>query len=143
MAYISYSVVSMSTIREVFPDNTDMIIGFLEHFEFCHRVEPGWISLTELEQSSEVVADDDYYLFPALVISNRPFHESHRSSYCCGWIMHSSVQDQFLTTRFLHVLLLRLAFLFSQPQDDATLSSTKPEGPAVRRRCKIWKNGIT
>ena len=138
----STGVVSKSKIREVFPDlNTDMIIGFLEHFEFGHRVEPDWINLSELEPTPMV--DDEYYLFPALVKSNRPLHESHKRSYCCCWLIHS-VEHQFFTTRFLHVLLLRLEFLFSQPQDDdSILSSTKTEDPAVRRRCRIWKNGIT
>ena len=139
----STGVVAKSRIREVFPDlNTDMIIGFLEHFEFCHRVEPSWINLSELEPTPKVVVDDEYYLFSALVQSNRPLHESHKSCFCCCWLIRS-VEHQFFTTRFLHVLLLRLEFLFSQPQDDdSILSSTETEGPAVRRRCKIWKNGI-
>ena len=133
----STGVVSKSRIGEFFPDNTDMVIGFLEHFEFCHRVERGWIDLSELEN-----ADGVCYLFPALVTSKRPLHESQKSSYCCGWLLHP-VEHQFFTTRFLHVILLRLAFLFSQSKDDSTISSTKTEGPAVKRRCKIWKNGIT
>ena len=139
----STGIVARSRIRQVFPEfNSDMIIGFLEHFEFCHRVEQSWISLSELEQSLTEKTDDEFYLFPALVTSERPLQESQKCSYHCGWLMHSSVEDQFLTTRFLHVLLLRIAFLFSQPQDYTTLSSTKAEGPAVRRKCKIWKNGI-
>ena len=44
---------------------------------------------------------------------------------CCGWFMYSPVEGRFFTTRFLHVLLLRLAFLFVAPQDDATPSSRK------------------
>ena len=139
----STGVVARSRIREVFPDlTTDMIIGFLEHFEFCHRVEPGWIDLSELARSPIEMTDDEFYLFPALVTSERPLHESHESSYCSGWLIRS-VEHQFFTTRFLHVLLLRLAFLFSQLQDDATLSSTKTDGPAAKCKCKIWRNGIS
>ena len=139
----STGVVTESRITEVFPDlNMDMIIGFLEHFEFCHRVEPGWIDLSELERSPIEKADDEFYLFPALVTSERPLHESHQSSYCSGWLIRS-VEHQFFTTRFLQVLLLRLAFLFSQLQDDAALSSTKADGPAAKCKCKIWRNGIS
>ena len=138
----STGVVSKSRIGEFFPDNTDMIIGFLEHFEFCHQVEPGWINLSELEQSPIENVDGVCYLFPALVTSERPLHESQKGSYRCGWLIHS-VKDQLFTTRFLHVILLRLAFLFTQPQDNTALISTKTEGPAERRRCRIWKNGIT
>ena len=85
------------------------------------------------------MTDDEYYLFPALVTSEPPLHDSDKSCYCCGWLVHT-VENQFLTTRFLHVTLLRLAFIFSQPHDDI---SSKTEAPAVTRRCKIWKNGIT
>ena len=139
----STGVVMELRIRGVFPDlNTDMIIRFLEHFEFCHRVEPGWIDLSELARSPIEKTDDEFYLFPALIKSERPLHECHMSSYCCGWLMHS-VEHQIFTARFLHVLLLRLAFLFSQLQDDAALSSTKNEGPAVKCKCKIWMNGIS
>ena len=139
----STGVVSKSRIREVFPDlNTDMIIGFLEYFEFCHRVEPGWIDLSELARSPIEKTDDEFYLFPALVTSERPLRESHESSYCSGWLIRS-VEHQFFTTRFLHVLLLRLAFLFTQLQDYTALSSTKTDGPAVKCKCKIWRNGIS
>ena len=139
----STGIVARSRIREVFPDfNTDMIIGFLEHFEFCHQLEQGWIDLSELEQSTIEKTDNEFYLFPALITSERPLHGSHESSYCSGWLIHS-VEHQFFTTRFLHVLLLRLAFLFSQLQDDAASSSTNTEGPAVKCKCKIWRNGIT
>ena len=139
----STGVVSKSRIREVFSDlDTDMIVGFLEYFEFCHRVEPGWINLSELEQTPPRMMDDIHYLFPALVTSDRPLSEIHGSSYCSGWLIQS-VEHQFFTARFLHVIILRLAFHFSQPQDDTALISTKTETPAVRHRCKIWKNGIT
>jgi len=136
----STGIVAKSRVREVFSDvNTDMIIQFLEHFEFCYRVEPGWIELSGVDQSPIEMTDDEYYLFLALVTSDRPLHESHESCYCCGWLVRT-VENQFLTTRFLHVVLLRLAFIFSQPHDDI---STKTEAPAMRRRCQIWKNGIT
>ena len=54
--------------------------------------------------------------------------------------MHSSL-EHFFTTCFLHVLLLRLAFHFSQLQDDAC--STNTDGPAVKCKSKIWRNGIS
>ena len=140
----STGIVPKSRISEAFPDlNTDMIIGFLEHFEFCHHIEPEWVGETKLHQ---IMSDDEYYLFPALLTSeNMPqvLQENNESSYCCGWLMYSTVEGRFFTTRFLHVLLLRLAFLFALPQDDATPSSSKTKAPALSRRCNMWKNGIS
>ena len=40
----STGIVQKSRISEVFPDlNTGTVIGFLEHFEFCHRVGLDWV----------------------------------------------------------------------------------------------------
>ena len=138
----STGVVPKSRMSEVFPDlvDIDMVIGFLEHFEFCHRLEPDWLGETQIG------SDDEYYLFPALLTSeNMPqvMQESYESSYCCGWFMYSIVEGRFFTTRFLHVLLLRLAFLFAAPQDDAIPNSRKTKTPALSRRCSMWKNGIS
>ena len=140
----STGIVPKSRISEAFPElNTDMVIGFLEHFEFCQRVEPNWLGET---QSEHQMSDDEYYLFPALLTSeNMPqvWQESDGSSYCCGWFMYSTVEGRFFTTRFLHALLLRLAFLFAPPQDDATPSGSKTKAPALSRSCNMWENGIS
>ena len=140
----STGIVPKSRISEVFPDfNIDMIIGFLEHFEFCHRVGLDWVGDS---WSNQALSDDEYYLFSALVTSdNMPqvSQEIHKTSYCCGWLMYSTVEDQFFTIRFLHVLLLRLAFLFAPPQDETMPSSRKIKAPVLSRRCHMWKNGIS
>ena len=137
----STGIVPKSRISETFPDlNIDMVIGFLEHFEFCHRVEPEWVG------QIQSVTDDELYLFPALLTSkngSQLWQESYESSYCCGWFMYATVEGRLFTTRFLHVLLLRLAFLFAPPQDNATPSSSKTKAPALSRRCNMWKNGIS
>ena len=120
-----------------------MVIGFLKHFEFCHQVAPNWVGET---QSNQVMSDDEHYLFPALLTSeNIPqvLQESYETSYCCGWLMYSTVGGRFFTTRFLHVLLLQLAFLFAPPQDDATPCSSKTKSPALSRKCSMWENGIS
>ena len=139
----STGTVPKSRISEAFPDlNIEMVIGFLEHFEFCHRVEPDWLGET---QSIHQMSDDEYYLFPALLTSDnvpQVWQENYENSYCCSWLMYSTVEGRFFTTRFLHVLLLRLAFLFAPPQDDATPSSSKIKTPALSRKCNMWENGI-
>ena len=141
----STGIVPKSRISEVFPDlDIDMVIGFLEHFEFCHRVEPDWVRII---QSKHEASDGEYYLFPALVTSERiPNHVLqgiHDGNYCCGWCMHSTGEHQFFTTRFLHVLLLRLAFLFAVPQDNVIPTASEVETPALKRSCAMWKSGIT
>ena len=140
----STGIVPKSRMSEAFSAlNIDMIIGFLEHFEFCHRVGLNWVIQSKHEVSD---TNDEYYLFPALVtLKNIPqvLHESHENHYYCGWFMHSTAKHQFFTIRLLHVLLLRLAFLFALPQDNAIPSASEVETPVLKRSCTMWKNGIT
>ena len=137
-------IVPKSRMINHFPRlNIDMVIGFLEHFEFCHQVEPEWVSDS---QSNHVLSDDEYYLFPALVTSENTCQvsqESHEHFYYCKWYMYCTADHHFFTARFLQVLLLRLAFRFSLSQDDAIPNSRKNKAPAISRRCNMWKNGIS
>ena len=140
----STGIVPKSRISEAFPDiNINMVIGFLEHFEFCHQVGLDWVIQSKHEVSD---TNDEYYLFPALLtLENIPqvLHESHESHYYCGWFMHSTANHQFFTIRLLHVLLLRLAFLFALPQDIAIPTVSEVESPVLKRSCTMWKSGIT
>ena len=141
----STGVVPRSRICEAFPElDTDMIILFLEHFEFCHQVIVNWIDRTELVRSPEEGADEDYYFFPALRTSEKPKQLSPESSYYCGWFMHSSAKHQFFTVQFLQSLLLRIAFRFAQPnhEDQDTRITSKNTIRTLRRRCEMWMNGI-
>ena len=83
------------------------------------------------------MSDNEYFLFPALLTSVLPLHESHKSCYCCGWLV-LTVEHQFLTTQFLHACHTSPTSL--QSHDDI---STKTEAPGVKCWCKKWKNGIT
>lgn len=143
----SIGVVPKSRISTVFSDiDTDMVIGFLEHFEFCHRVDPDWITLSEVVQLPGETSSEEYYLFPALVTSNAVLSQCDEYSYshCCGWFIHSLAKNLFFTIRFIHVLLFQLAFHFALPQDDtAQEAGSNTEAPALRRSCTMWKSGIT
>ena len=142
----STGVVPRSRICEAFPElDTDMIIRFLEHFEFCHQVNGHWIDRTELVRSPEEGADEDFYFFPALRTSEKPKQLSPESWYYCGWFMHSSAKHQFFTVQFLQSLLLRIAFRFAQANHEGedTPSTSRKTIRTLRRRCEMWANGIT
>ena len=140
----STGIVPKSRMSEAFPDlDIEMVIGFLEHFEFCHQLGVDWVRVTESKQE---MSDEEYYLFPALVTMESLPHvlyDIHESRYCCGWFLHSTAEHQFFTARFLHILLLRLAFLFAVPQDNAIPTANKNETPVLKRSCTIWKSGIS
>ena len=64
--------------------------------------------------------------------------QPHQSiDYECGWLYKCSKKTKQLTSRFLHVLILRLAFACDPPDDP-----TETESVVLLRSCSVWKHGI-
>ena len=119
----STGVVPFSKLKNEFPDyNPNMISEFLTYLEFSFRIADHE-ALTLLKDEAADVADissldvsEEYYFFPALVSVECPLHVwVENDAMCCkyGWLYKCIQSDQFLTTQFLHVLVLRLAFTFA------------------------------
>ena len=129
----STGVVPLSKIKGLFPKyNSKMIVGILEHLQFCQKIrDPTSLSLSVPEYRS---CSEERFLFPALVQIESPVGKVWRSweaEYRFGWCLRCTDLTQYLTSRFLHVLLLRLAFSFApEISSDSTSCST------------MWKNGI-
>ena len=150
----STGVVPKSKIAGVFAEkyNIDMILSVLISFEFCQKInDDSTLSLIATsdpsrEYAAAVTTSDDssqsYYFFPALVRVEHPtdvWQSSGPRWYQCGWCLQCFKKGQYLTPRFLHVLLLRLAFSFALAPER---SQQNEASPVLRRRCAIWKNGI-
>ena len=137
-------VVPFSKIEQAFPNHSpEMIISFLSHLEFCQQIaesEASVISGDQLGGSQQ--SPEALYFFPALVSEDRP-KESCKSieqaHYKCGWSLQCIRSNQFLSPRFLHVLLLRLAFSFALAPETAEEDRACP---VLQRRCNVWKAGI-
>ena len=147
--FSSTGIVSRSRIQKEFPHyDTNMIVEFLTYLEFCFQVEDTEIlakiytefSISNADLSfGAAEASDKFYFFPGLVSIDNPlsvWKDDGSIHYQCGWHCESANPDQFLTTRFLHVLILRLAFLFTLPAVNRQPSSV------LCKRCAIWKHGI-
>ena len=150
----STGVVPKSKITGVFAEkyNIDMILCVLTLFEFCQKIKDsftlsliassdpfrdGAAAITTSDECSE-----SYYFFPALIQVEHPtdvWQSSGPGQYQCGWCLQCSKKGQYLTPRFLHVLLLHLAFSFALAPDS---SQQDEASPVLRRRCVTWKNGI-
>ena len=132
-------VVPLTQIKEVFSRHDEkMIVDFMCHFEFCHE-----IGSREVELIADKDVSQSFYFFPALVKVDRPeekvfFNED--SIYKCGWYLScNSSEADHLSSRFLHVLLLHLAFSFALAPD---LHKVDASCPVLQRKCNVWKNGI-
>ena len=132
-------IVPITTLEELFPQySSEMLVGCLESMEFCHPVEPSALQATNLKAtSSSLPSRTNHLFFPSLVKEHRP---GDLRSPRFGWCLGCSDLHQFFSNRFLHVLLLRLAFTF--PLDSKHL----PPSSSLRgleRQCEVWQNGIS
>ena len=132
-------IVPIATLEELFPQySSEMLVGCLESMEFCHPVDPSALQATNLKATSlSPPSGDNYLFFPSLVKEHRP---SDLPSPRLGWCLGCSDPHQFFSNRFLHVLLLRLAFRFSLASKERSLSSSLR---GLERQCKVWRNGIS
>ena len=132
-------IVPIATLEELFPQySSEMLVGCLESMEFCHPVDPSTLQATNLKAiSSSPPSGANHLFFPSLVKEHRP---GNLPSPKFGWCLGCSDPHQFFSNRFLHVLLLRLAFMFSLSSKDRSLS---PSLRGLERQCEVWQNGIS
>ena len=132
-------IVPIVTLEELFPQySSEMLVGCLESMEFCHPVDISTLQATNLKaNSSSPPSGANHLFFPSLVKADRP--EDLPSTPRFGWCLGCSDPHQFFSNRFLHVLLLRLAFMFPLASINRSLS---PILHSLERQCKVWRNGI-
>jgi len=123
-----------------------MIVKFLTHLEFCFKVDDhetlDLLKDEVYEENMPQSLSDEYYFFPSLVSIESPLQvwEQDDVMICqTAWLYRCIQHDQFLTTHFLHVLILRLAFSFALQLHPGDYHE---DSLALRRRCSVWKHGI-
>ena len=134
----STGVVILSKVKQAFPHyNHRMLMSFMITLDFCHEIDKSDLSMINSDQ--EILEDEKYYFFPSLVSTGKNIETCQtiiEKKYKFGWCLYCS-GNIFFTSRFLQVLLLRLAFPL--PSVDVN----KENLLAVEcRKCNIWKNGI-
>ena len=135
-------IVHSSALQRLFPDyNLEMLVGFLEGLELCHRVNLSATSKNLTSWENHVSGDAEGYLFfPSLLSACRPRTNSSTSEgeFSFGWCLSLKNEGyQFFTSRFLQVLLLRLAYTFPL----ANVSSA--QRVQQEKCCTVWVNGIS
>ena len=133
----STGIMHTSYLQECFPMyNLEMLLNVLESLELCHSVRLSGPS-TNLTRRTTHLPTEDVELglfFPSLLDVCRP-DMLLSGKFTFGWCLTCQDQQyQFFTSRFLHVLLLRLASTF--PLAHARSSDFK-------KSCNIWMNGIS
>ena len=124
-------IVPVSNLHKVFPDyNSKMLVGFLKSLDFCRPVDPSVLQYTNL-QTTPSHSTADLLFFPGLIQSERSDSLVQQlGSLDFGWCLRCMDPYEFLSSRFLHILLLSVAYKFP-------LASQ-----GLNRLCRVWKNGI-
>ena len=135
-------IVPIMTLEELFPQySSEILVGCLQSMEFCHPVDPSALQGTNLESNKATLSSPpsgaSHLFFPSLVKEHRP---RDLPSPTFGWCLECIDPHQFFSNRFLHVLLLRLAFTFPLASDHLPPSSSLS---GLERRCQVWRNGIS
>ena len=132
-------IVPVSNLYEVFNQvSKEMLRGFFVSLDFCRLVDPSVLQYTNL-QTKPSQSTDDLLFFPGLVQSERPDGLIQQGTLQFGWCLGCLDPNQFFGSRFLHLLLLFVAYRFPLAARHNPASSLC----GLQRRCTVWKNGIS
>ena len=142
----STGIIRMSSLAELFPQyDPEMLVELMVRLEFCHPINLAGITtnLQPISPSTFIKNLTDILLFfPSLLQAKRPqtlITEDKQDSF--GWCLGcKDYEYQFLTSRFLHILLLRLAYTFPLPSEKYTKTHNLHE---IEQNCSVWLNGIS
>ena len=139
-------IMPVSTLLKLFPKhNTDMLIQFLTSLQFCHQIDSRAVrSITNnvLFEELTLSKDEKFLFFPALITEDKPSSLFNKPDGF-GWCLWCPNPQQFLSTRFLHTLLLHLAYTQCLSPDQTGIIATNSKVRTLQRVCSMWKNGIS
>ena len=137
-------IVPKSILQKIFPKhNPDMLIGFLKSLQFCHVLDPNTLQLFKNNMSvPSSQPSGELLFFPSLICTEPPTNIVIENGL--GWCIWCPDPNQFLSTRFLHLLLFTLSYVFclSRRNIPGKINDGDPQIQMLARRCDIWKNGI-
>ena len=132
-------IITSSALKRQFPCySPNMLITFLQSMKLCEALDTSLLEVTNLtlRQEDSLQVSDQLLFFPALIAEERP--QDMKGHFKSGWCLKVVSRFSF-SVRFLHILLLHLAYEYSV----AVSSRDRPwvvEGS--ERGCSVWINGI-
>ena len=134
-------IISVSDIKSMLPENDpQMIIGLAIHLMFCCEINVSDAQLITQGEGITILSDSNtYYFFPALVTLNKASsilaiqHKYHE------WQCQFASNYDITTSRFLHVLLIKLLTKFTASNCESTDVDL---GLLAQPMCSVWKTGI-
>ena len=137
-------IVPISVLEKLFPEhNIHMLIGFLRSLQFCHVLKSNTLQQFKTNISALIsLPSEELLFFPSLIKAEPP--TDMKIECGLGWCLWCPDPNQFLSTRFLHLLLFSLSYTFClQPHKrGGKLADGDPQIQMLARRCDVWMNGI-
>ena len=135
--YFHYNtgIITQSALTEIFPDlDPEMLIHFLCYMKLSMEITSDMLMHSNLQRKhpENSMTEEKYLFIPALIRNVQRPHEISRTIQF-GWCLQCCNPHQFFLPRFLHVLLLHLAYQYALPK-----TADNPH----HRQCTIWTNGI-
>ena len=137
-------LLSVASLSVLFPQyNTDMLIGFLETLEFCYKIDSDTLKNTNV--SLDTSENKKFLFFPSLVTIDRPQSIKPSADKSIGWCLWCTNPHQFLTMRYLQVLLFQLPIKYCLPRLQSPGKFMRDQTHHQERteyHCQVWNNGI-
>ena len=132
-------IIRSSTLMELFPQhNLEMLVRFSKTLELCHPVNLSGIETNLIQDVETPHIMEKFLFFPSLLNICRPNILLCEEVFSFGWYLCCKAPDHhFFTSRFLHVLLLRLAYTFPLANGTQEIFHHNQTG------CNVWNNGIS
>ena len=150
-------IIPLNVLKSHFPNhNTAMIVQFLVQLQLCQR-----INLIDVNTNMAPItpSPSDMLFFPSLIREGRPHFECSDITTppikngegeitpvapmlqgCFGWLLYADNVSQFFPNRFLHTLLLNLAYKICLPDTNHQINT---DIQSNNRQCKVWSTGIS
>ena len=140
-----FGIVTEENFGTLFPNDIPNISEYLSQLQLCVDIaDPRClirpISLELLQSPVQQIGENSRCIFFPSCIFTESVHcqkwiKLRDKVFCQGFFLKATEKYQYLPSRFFHLLLLRVAFVFVFP------SSSRMSQLGVER-CAIWKNGI-
>ena len=141
----SAGIIPQSILAKILPKNItkECLIKLQYCQEISHAEAHAFPSLKVSDST-----DQSFLFFPALCSADKrevKWVTPPDLSYGIGWLARRTDPNEYLSPRFLHVLMLRLVFKFTlsaahTPADQVSHGS--PDPCHFQRRCTVWKTGV-
>ena len=139
-------IIPESALTKILPEYiTKECLKQLQYCQEMKHIEIGsHHSIVPVASSSDC---EPLLFFPALLQNERDVASlaTSQGQHICsrGWYIKSTGKFDYFPPRFLHVLLLRLAFSFAlRPVNLESSSAVAADICRCSRRCDVWKGGI-